>query len=226
MVQAPLDTAARDTLVWSSAARPGWEPGGGPATPEPTGTIVVVRHGETEWSRLHKHTGRTDIPLTDIGREQARGLVAALSGRAFDRVLVSPLARARETCELAGFGGQATTVDDLREWDYGAHEGLVTDEVRQTEPGWSVWESAVPGGESVADVAARADHVVALLRSQPGDTLVFAHGHILRVLAARWAGLPPQTGRRLLLGTAAIGLLAYEHGEGAIASWNLTALPR
>ena len=190
------------------------------------GTILVVRHGETEWSRLHKHTGRTDIPLTESGREQARALAATLSGRSFDRVFVSPLGRARETCELAGFGGQATTVDDLCEWDYGDHEGLVTDEVRRSEPGWSVWESAVPGGESVADIAARADRVVTLLRSQPGDALVFAHGHILRVLAARWAGLPPATGRRLLLGTAALGLLAYEHGEGAIASWNLPALPR
>jgi len=189
------------------------------------GTILVVRHGETEWSRLHKHTGRTDIPLTESGREQARALAATLSGRSFDRVFVSPLGRARETCELAGFGGQATTVDDLCEWDYGDHEGLVTDEVRRSEPGWSVWESAVPGGESVADIAARADRVVTLLRSQPGDALVFAHGHILRVLAARWAGLPPATGRRLLLGTAALGLLAYEHGEGAIAAWNLSALP-
>ncbi len=189
--------------------------------------LVVVRHGETEWSRLFKHTGRTDIALTERGREQALIVRDALAGRRFDRVLVSPLSRALETCKLAGYGDQAEPHEDLREWDYGVYEGTVTDEVRQEQPGWSVWESPIPEGEDLAAVAARADRLIADIRAHPGDTLAFAHGHLLRVLAARWAGLPPETGRRLMLGTAGIGVLGYEHDEGAIVHWNeSTHLPK
>lgn len=185
-----------------------------------TDQLVVVRHGETEWSRLHKHTGHSDIALTELGREQARIVRDALGGRRFDRVLVSPLSRALETCRLAGYGDQAEPHDDLREWDYGVYEGTVTDEVRKDQPGWSVWESEIPEGEDLAAVSARVDRLIADIRAHPGYTLAFAHGHLLRVLAARWAGLPPETGRRLMLSTAGIGVLGYEHAEPAIVRWN------
>ena len=160
--------------------------------------IVLVRHGETEWSRAGRHTGRTDLPLLPEGRSRAAQLAEVLAGYQFDRVLCSPLRRARETCELAGFGSRAELCDDLMEWNYGDYEGLTRAQVRETRPGWSVWRDGCPGGESPAQVGARADRVIALLggAQAPGDAnvIVFAHGHLLRVLAARWIGMEAATG--------------------------------
>jgi broad specificity phosphatase PhoE len=183
--------------------------------------VVLVRHGETEWSRTGKHTGRTDVPLTDQGQEQAAGLADALRGRAFALVLTSPLSRAAETARLAGFGEAAQTRDELREWDYGAYEGRTTPDIREERAEWSLWRDGVPGGESATEVGARADRVIAELRALTGDALVFAHGHLLRVLAARWLGLEPTEGRLLSLDPATISVLAYERETSVIRVWNM-----
>jgi len=185
------------------------------------GCLVVVRHGETAWSRSGRHTGRTDVPLTADGQAQARALRAILAGRRFSAVWTSPLARAAATAALAGFGDRAQPMADLEEWDYGAYEGVTTAEIRRGRPGWSLWDDGVEGGESLAAVGERADRVVAAARRQPGDTLVFAHGHLLRVLAARWLGLAPVAGRFFVLGAARVGELGWEHGGPALLSWNL-----
>jgi probable phosphoglycerate mutase len=182
--------------------------------------IVVVRHGETEWSASGQHTGLTDVPLTDVGRSQASSLAAVLSRESFRLVLCSPLRRARETCELAGFGDDAVFDDDLREWDYGAYEGLTTPEIRARRPDWNLWRDGCPDGESPLQVGARADRVLERLAG-PGDVLVFAHGHILRVLAARWIELPPAGGARLTLAPAAYGLLGHERETRVVERWNL-----
>jgi broad specificity phosphatase PhoE len=181
---------------------------------------VLVRHGETEWSRTGKHTGSTDVPLTERGREQARALGAALRDRSFQIVLASPLQRAWETCGLAGYGDVAQRRDELREWDYGAYEGRTTPEVREEHPGWTLWRDGVPGGETDAHVGARADRVIGELRSLPGDVALFAHGHFLRVLAARWLGLEPADGRLFALDTATISVLGYERETSVIRVWN------
>jgi broad specificity phosphatase PhoE len=183
--------------------------------------VVLVRHGETEWSRAGKHTGRTDVPLTDTGREQASALAAALRGRDYALVLTSPLSRASETCRLAGFGDLARERADLREWDYGAYEGRTTAEIREERPDWSLWRDGVPNGETEADVGARADRVIAELRAAAGDAVVFAHGHLLRVLAARWLGLDPSAGRLLALDTATISVLGYERETAVVRRWNV-----
>jgi broad specificity phosphatase PhoE len=182
--------------------------------------IVLVRHGETEWSRSGQHTGRTDVPLTEEGRRQAIAVGAALREWEFALVLTSPLSRALESCRLAGFGDVARIRDELREWDYGEYEGLRTVEVREERPGWTLWSGGVPRGESVAQVGARADRVLAELRSVDGDSLVFAHGHILRVLAARWLGLEPVDGRLFALDPATISVLAHERETAVIRQWN------
>lgn len=182
--------------------------------------LWLVRHGETEWARLGRHTGRTDIELTDLGRQQARTVGARLVGRPFAVVLSSPLSRAFETARLAGFGDQVEPDPDLVEWDYGAYEGLTTSEIRSQVPGWSIWRQGPVGGETIEDVATRADRVVARARSSPGDVLVFAHGHLLRVLAARWLGLAPSEGRLFALSTATISILGWEHGAPVIVHWN------
>jgi broad specificity phosphatase PhoE len=182
--------------------------------------IVLVRHGETEWSRSGQHTGRTDVPLTEEGRRQAIAVGAALREWEFALVLTSPLSRALESCRLAGFGDVARIRDELREWDYGEYEGLRTVEVREERPGWTLWSGGVPGGESVAQVGARADRALAELRSVDGDSLVFAHGHILRVLAARWLGLEPVDGRLFALDPATISVLGYERDTAVIRQWN------
>ena len=182
--------------------------------------VVLVRHGETEWSRTGRHTGRTDVPLTDAGREQARATASRLAGRSFERVLTSPLQRAAETCRLAGLGGSAETVDDLREWDYGEYEGRTTPEIRKEVEDWTVWAGPLPGGESVADVGARADRVLESLRGVEGDVALVAHGHMLRVLGARWVGLPPEGGRMLALSTAALCVLGWERETRVLRSWN------
>jgi broad specificity phosphatase PhoE len=183
--------------------------------------VVLVRHGETEWSRTGKHTGRTDVPLTDRGEEQAAGLADALRGRAFELVLTSPLSRAAETARLAGVGEAAQTRDELREWDYGAYEGRTTPDIRDERARWSLWRDGVPGGESATEVGARADRVIAELRALTGDALVFAHGHLLRVLAARWLGLEPTEGRLLALDPATISVLGYERETSVIRVWNM-----
>ena len=182
--------------------------------------VVLVRHGETEWTREGKHTGRTDVPLTDHGRRQAQAVGAALQERQFALVLTSPLARAFETCRLAGFGDGAVLRDELREWDYGAYEGRRTVEIRKEVPGWTLWRDGVPEGETIDEVAARVDRVIAELRSLQRDALLFAHGHALRVLAARWLGLEPQAGALFALDPATISTLGYERETSVIRLWN------
>jgi broad specificity phosphatase PhoE len=183
--------------------------------------IVLVRHGETAWTRLRKHTGgRTDIPLTDAGRRQAELLRARLAGRPFERVLTSPLSRARETCDLVGFGAQAEVRDDLREWDYGAYDGRTTAEIRAEVPGWDRWRDGYPLGESAADVGRRADRVIAELLELTADGIVFAHGHLLRVLAARWVETDAAAGARLGLGTCTVSALGFERETRVIWLWN------
>ena len=182
--------------------------------------IVLLRHGETEWSRDGRHTGRSDIPLTPTGEEQAARAGESLRGRSFARVLVSPLQRARQTCALAGFDGRAEVRDALMEWDYGEYEGLTGVQVRETRPGWPLWRDGCPGGELPEDVGARADTVVAELRALDGDALVIAHGHLLRVLASRWIDRPAEHGAHLALTTAAICVLGWENGRATLQRWN------
>jgi probable phosphoglycerate mutase len=182
--------------------------------------IMLARHGETEWSASGRHTGHTDVPLTDTGREQARALGGRLAERSFELVLSSPLRRAHETCELAGLGDRALLRDDLREWDYGAYEGLTTAQIREREPGWTVWTHPVVDGESVERLGVRADRVISELADPSGDCVVFAHGHILRVLAARWLGLPPADGALLSLATATLSALGYERERRVVRLWN------
>jgi probable phosphoglycerate mutase len=183
--------------------------------------ITLVRHGETEWSKTGQHTSRTNLPLTAEGERVARLLADRLAGSVFTAVLTSPRRRATHTAELAGF---AATVDpDFAEWDYGEYEGLTTAAIRQSRPGWDLFRDGCPGGESVAAITARADRAVAKLKAQTGAVLVFTHGHIGRVLAARWIGQPVGFARHLLLGTATISKLGFDHGkrdEPAIAVWN------
>lgn len=181
---------------------------------------MLVRHGETEWSRAGKHTGRTDVPLTEAGRQEAQAVGAALAKHRFALVLTSPLARAAETCRLAGLGETAEERDDLREWDYGAYEGRTTAEIRAKRPGWSLWADGAPDGETAAEVGERADRVIAELCSVDGDVAVFAHGHLLRVVAARWLGLEPGAGRMFALDPATISILGYERETPVIRLWN------
>jgi broad specificity phosphatase PhoE len=186
-------------------------------------TLVLVRHGETEWSRTGLHTGRTEVPLTDAGREQARRVGARLRGRSFALVLTSPLGRARETCELAGFGERAEIEPDLQEFDYGEYEGIATPEIRETRPGWNLWRDGAPGGERPEDVGERADRALARALEAGGDVALFAHGHVLRVLAARWIELGAAYGGHLALGTASVSELGYERERRAIWLWNDTS---
>ncbi|MDQ1694996.1 MAG: hypothetical protein QOJ03_349 [Frankiaceae bacterium] len=182
--------------------------------------VWLLRHGETEWSASGRHTGTTDIPLTERGEAAARGLGDRLAGHEFARVLTSPLKRARDTCTLAGLGDAAEVVDDLREWDYGDYEGRTTASIREEHPGWTVWADGCPAGESADDVGARADRVIADLRGSGGPVAVFAHGHLLRVLAARWSGLPARAGAVLALDTAALSVLGWEREQPVIRRWN------
>jgi broad specificity phosphatase PhoE len=182
--------------------------------------VVLVRHGETEWTLSGRHTGHTDVPLTERGREEARALAAELAGRRFELVLTSPLARAAETCRLAGLGEHAVERAELMEWDYGAYEGRRTVEIRKEHPGWTLWDDGVPEGETAAEVGARVDRVIGELRSVVGDAAVFAHGHVLRVLAARWLGLEPADGRFFALDPATISVLGYEREAPVVRLWN------
>ena len=180
----------------------------------------LARHGETEWARLGRHTSRTDIPLTEAGRTQAHELGRRLAGEDFALVLTSPMSRAVETAALAGFGDRALVDDDLREWDYGTFEGRLTAEIRTEHPGWTIWHGPWIGGERAEDVAARADRVVHRLRAAEGETLVFGHGHMLRVIAARWLGLPASAGEHFVLGTATLSILGWERDTPVIEAWN------
>ena len=182
--------------------------------------LYVVRHGATEWSEDGRHTGRTDLPLLDKGRAQAKDTAALLGGHRFALVLTSPLQRARETCAIAGLGDRAVITDDLREWDYGEYEGLTTTTIRATVPGWTIWTGPCPGGETLDQVAARADRVIARARDAGGDVALFAHGHILRVLTARWCQLDAVEGRRFPLETATLCVLGWEHGFPGVRLWN------
>ena len=182
--------------------------------------LVLVRHGQTEWSLSGQHTGRSDIPLTEEGRRQAGLLREALRRRSFARVLTSPLSRAVDTCQLSGLGEGAEPDDGLLEWDYGEYEGLTTPEIREQRPGWRVWTHDSPGGEYVAEVGSRADSLVAELGEADGDVALFAHGHILRVLAARWIDLPPERGGSFALDTAAISVLGWEREVRVLRLWN------
>ena len=182
--------------------------------------VVLVRHGETTWSQSGQHTGATDLPLTATGEAAARALAPLLAPLALARVLSSPLARARHTCELAGFGDQMELDADLMEWNYGAYEGRTSVEIQATAPGWLVFRDGCPEGESPAEVAARVDRVIARLKEGAGPTLVVAHGHLLRVLAARWLELPPLAGSNFLLETTTISVLSDYRGTPALGCWN------
>jgi broad specificity phosphatase PhoE len=184
--------------------------------------VTLVRHGETEWSASGRHTGRTDIPLTAEGERKAKGLRERFKGVMFDRVFTSPLQRARHTCELAGFGDRAKTDPDLLEWNYGDYEGRKSSEILAERPGWLLFRDGCPNGEQPADVGARADRVIARLRATDDRAIVFSSGHILRVLTARWLGLPPSEGRLFMLSTASVSVLGYEHHKDApaIQLWN------
>ncbi len=191
--------------------------------------IYLARHGETEWSVARRHTGRTDLPLTARGEDQALRLGERLAGHAFSIVLSSPLARAWRTCELAGFGATAQPEPDLVEWDYGAYEGLTAHAIRTQKPDWELFRDGCPGGESITAVAARADRVLARIAlPADGDALLFGSGHILRILAARWLGLDPSAGRYLYLGTATLSVLGFHDGpdDPVIHLWNEAAAPR
>ena len=191
-----------------------------PSAPEPEQHAWLVRHGETEWARLGRHTGLTDIPLTETGRAQARTLGRRLAGGSFGLVLTSPLSRATDTAALAGFGDVAVVDSDLREWDYGALEGRLTAEIRTDFPGWSIWTGPWPDGETVDQVGRRADRVLARIRAADDDVLVFSHGHFLRVLAARWLDLPPASGALFALSTATVSIHGWERESPVIESWN------
>ena len=185
-----------------------------------TQRIIVVRHGETAWSREKRHTGRSDLPLTAEGREQARGLMAQLAGLDFAAVFVSPLQRARETCELAGFADRAVVEPDLIEWDYGEYEGMTSSEIEQRRPGWTLFGDGVIGGETIGDVAARAERVIARVRAAEGDVLLFGHGHQLRILTALWLEFSAAAAQHLQLATASPSTLGFEHDWTALLSWN------
>jgi probable phosphoglycerate mutase len=184
--------------------------------------VWVVRHGETDWSAAGRHTGTTDLALNAQGRDAANRLGDLLAGERFALVLTSPLARARETCQLAGFGDSAEDEPDLREWDYGEYEGITTAEIRKTRPGWTAFGGGFPGGETLGELATRLDRVVERLREVEGRALVFGHGHALRVFGARWIDADPAVGANLVLATATISVVGWEREAPAILRWNST----
>jgi broad specificity phosphatase PhoE len=186
-------------------------------------SILLIRHGETEWSLSGQHTGRTDIPLTSAGRERAQALGRGLAGRDFALVLTSPMIRARETHRLVGVGEHVEITEDLHEVDYGEYEGMTTMQVRAARPGWDLWADGVPGGETLAAAGQRADRVIVRALDAGGDVALFAHGHILRILGVRWLGLPPEAGGGLALGTAALCDLGFERERRVIWLWNDTS---
>jgi broad specificity phosphatase PhoE len=185
--------------------------------------LVLVRHGETEWSRDGRHTGRTDLPLTERGMREAERVRDVVRRFSFEAVLSSPLSRALETCRLAGLGDAVETRDELREWDYGEYEGKTTAQIHKTDPDWLLWRDGCPGGERPAEVGARADRLLSELAGEHGDVAVFGHGHMLRVLTARWLDLAPAEGARFALDTATLSVLGWEHDWHAVRAWNSRA---
>jgi broad specificity phosphatase PhoE len=185
--------------------------------------LVLIRHGETEWSRDGRHTGRTDVPLTEDGVREAQRVRDLLRRFSFGRVLCSPLSRALETCRIAGLGDTVETRDELLEWDYGSYEGKTTVEIHETDPGWVLWRDGCPGGELPAQIGSRADRLLSDLGDWHGDVAIFGHGHMLRVLTARWLELPPAGGARFALDTATLSVLGWEHDWHAIRAWNSSA---
>lgn len=186
------------------------------ASPE----IFLARHGETEWSLDGRHTGTSDIPLTENGRRHATALGGRLEGHEFEAVFTSPLSRAAETCRLAGLGERAVVRDELLEWDYGEYEGRSTPEIRETVPGWTVWSHETPGGETPAQVGARCDALIEELVQFEGNVACFAHGHLLRVLGARWIGVAPEKGANLALSTGTLSVLGWERVNRTLQLWN------
>lgn len=182
--------------------------------------IYIARHGATEWSKSGQHTSRTDLPLLPEGEEQAEGMRSKLDGVAFSLVLCSPLRRARETCELAGFGDAAEITEDLVEWDYGEYEGLTTPDIRETNPSWWLWRDGCPGGEMPGEIGARVDRVLARFASVDGNGLVFAHGHLLRVFTARWLEMEVAAGARFKLEAGSLGILGHERDTTVIEHWS------
>jgi probable phosphoglycerate mutase len=182
--------------------------------------LWLIRHGETEWSLSGAHTSTTDIPLTERGKERAAKIRNYLAQRKFSLVLASPLQRARETCRIAGYADVAQIEENLREWDYGIFEGRTTADIRKDQPDWSIWDSPVPEGEPVEHVAARAQKVIDRAQQAGGDVALFAHAHILRILAATWLGLEPRGGRLFALGTGSVSTLGYERETRVISTWN------
>jgi len=191
----------------------------------PAQQVYLIRHGETEWSLSGQHTGITDIPLTENGRRIAKLLAPALAKETFALVLTSPLQRARRTCELAGLGERAEIDRDLMEWDYGEYEGLTPKEIHARAPGWMLFSDGCPGGETPERVSARIDRVIARTRAVQGQVALFAHGHVFRVFAARWLGLPAAAGGHFLLDTATLNILSYYHGIPALKRWNAPLVP-
>ena len=191
--------------------------------------LYLARHGDTAWTDSHQHTGRTDLPLNDRGEEHARQLGERLRGFTFTRVFTSPLQRAAKTCALAGFGAGAVVDPDLVEWDYGRFEGKLTSDILKERPGWELYRDGCPDGESPEDVAARADHFIARVRGIDGDVLAFSSGHIIRMIAARWLGVPPAAGRFFFCRPASVGVLGFEHHsreEPIIGLWNYVGQKR
>ena len=195
---------------------------------EPLPVVYLARHGETAWTLSGQHTGRTDLPLTERGEQQARALGARLREAKFAKALTSPSQRARRTAELAGFGGLVETDPELAEWDYGQYEGRRTADIHAERPDWFLFRDGCPGGEMPDQVAARADRVVQRVRAVQGNVLIFSSAHFLRVLTARWLGLDAAAGRYFLLGTSSLSILSYEHNlaEPAIRLWNETHQPK
>ncbi len=185
-----------------------------------THKIWLFRHGETEWSKSGQHTGRTDLPLTDAGRQRAQALGRHLAGRPFALVLSSPLVRALDTCRLAGYGDQVQLTDDLLEWNYGDYEGRRTADIQKERPDWLLWKDGVPGGETAEQVGVRARKVIERAAAADGDVALFSHGHMLRVLGACWLGLAPVDGQLFALGTASLSTLGYEHDYRVMNIWN------
>ena len=190
-----------------------------------TGNLWLIRHGETEWSLSGAHTGRTDLSLTAAGKERAAALGRYLAGKQFALVLTSPLQRAQETCRIAGYGKVAQAEPNLREWDYGDYEGRTTADIRKQVPDWDLWTTGVPGGETIEQVGSRARLVIERTSRAGGDVALFAHGHILRILAACWLGLPPQAGRLFALDTGSLSVLGYERETHVIQRWNQVPAP-
>ena len=200
-----------------------------PATDEEKHVLLrrafLIRHGETEWSLNGRHTGSTDIPLTENGRRLARQLAPVMARASFALVLTSPLGRARETCALAGLGHRAAIDADLAEWNYGEYEGLTSKQIHAKAPDWLIFRDGSPGGESPDEVSARVDRVIARIRTVEGDVALFAHGHLFRVFVARWLGLPAGAGCHFLLDTATVSVLSHYRGIPAIKRWNAPLAP-